>query len=85
MHPRKVTDLKNDSAFPQQLDGEKKPSEDNPMQQTLVSTEKATYLQSKLVNPEMFYVTENNCYKKDNKQRQHDSSDIDNDFERDSQ
>lgn len=37
----------------------------NQLQLTMMSTEKATCLYSKLVNPEMFYVTEN-FYKKEN-------------------
>lgn len=56
-----------------------------------MSTEKATCLYSKLINPEMFYVTEN-FYKKestigkeDTIKNNQESSDIDNDFERDSQ
>jgi hypothetical protein len=39
----------------------------NQLQLTMMSTEKATCLYSKLVNPEMFYVTENFYKKEDNK------------------
>ena len=59
------------------------------MQQTLLSTKKANYLQSKLVNPEMFYVSDNMAKKdgvtSNGQSKPQDISDMDNEFERDSQ
>ena len=38
---------------------DKQQEQENALHQTLKSTQKASLLQSKLVSPEMFYVTEN--------------------------